>query len=250
MSTHSFRVPLRAAVLCFGLLSSGPTWADVVLATPAGLKPGDTFRVVFVTDGARDATSTDIADYNSFVNAQAGGATYNGSVVNWSVIGSTSDVAAIDNVGQTETPIYLVDGTLVTTSTTSAGLWSGTLLHAIDESITGANVHTSVWTGTTADGLGSIGKLGAPFIIGGFFDLGVDIGVTFTEGSNWISGALGPETVGRQFYGISEVLTVSARSVPEPSSLSLMGTALGAGAFWGWNRRRGVRRSKMARAAA
>ena len=77
------------------------------------------------------ATSSNIADYNNFVNAQAGGATYNGQVVTWVAIASTPTVNAIDNVGQTPALYTWPDGTQVTTSTTTSGLWSGTLLHPI-----------------------------------------------------------------------------------------------------------------------
>ena len=122
---------------------SGP-----VLTTPAGLMPGDQFRFVFVTAGTRDATSSNITDYDNFVQSQAGGATYNGVVVNWLAIGSTETVNAIDHVGVAAAPVYLVDGTEVTTNTGTTGLWSGNLIHAIDEDID-ANTSTNfVWTGT------------------------------------------------------------------------------------------------------
>lgn len=45
----------------------------VSLQTPAGLKPGDHFRFVFVTDGTTNATSSNISSYDAFVTAQAGG---------------------------------------------------------------------------------------------------------------------------------------------------------------------------------
>jgi hypothetical protein len=44
-------------------------------------------------------TSTNIADYNSFVQTQASGATYAGATVNWKAVGSTATVDARDNVG-------------------------------------------------------------------------------------------------------------------------------------------------------
>ncbi len=74
--------------------------------------------------------------------SEAGGATYNGVVVNWLAIGSTDSVDAIDHVGQAITPVYLSDGTLVTTTTTTAGLWSGTLLHQINLDLAGNPVQT------------------------------------------------------------------------------------------------------------
>src|SRR5262245_5574605 len=38
---------------------------------PPGLNPGDTYQLIFVTAGSRDAQSPDIADYHAFVQAQA-----------------------------------------------------------------------------------------------------------------------------------------------------------------------------------
>ena len=93
--------------------------ADIELTTPAGLNPGDQFRFVFVTDVGAEATSFNISDYDAYVQYQAGGATYNGTTVTWQAIASTSAVNAIDHISQTNNPVYLSDGTLVTTSTTT-----------------------------------------------------------------------------------------------------------------------------------
>src|SRR5437879_10676798 len=109
-----------AAVLWLSSGLAGRAEASTILQTPMGLNPGDHFRFVFVTDGIRDATSTNIMDYDSFVNAQAGGATYDGAVVSWLAIASTDSVDAIDHVGQAAAPLYLSDGTPVTTTTTSS----------------------------------------------------------------------------------------------------------------------------------
>ena len=48
-------------------LQVAPDWALV----PSGLGEGDTFRLLFITSGTRDARSSDIADYNSFVQTEA-----------------------------------------------------------------------------------------------------------------------------------------------------------------------------------
>jgi len=45
------------------------------LPVPVGLNPGDPYRLIFVTSIARDALSTNIADYNSFVHGIANGPT-------------------------------------------------------------------------------------------------------------------------------------------------------------------------------
>ena len=159
--TTARRVACVAALLCWAVGMGGRAEASVILQTPAGLNAGDAFRFVFITDGIRDATSSNIADYDSFVNAEAGGATYKGVAVDWLAIGSTDSVDAIDHVGQATAPVYLPDGTLVTGTTTDAGLWSRRLSHQIDLDLAGNIVHTFVWTGTNFFGTGFGGPLGS-----------------------------------------------------------------------------------------
>src|SRR5208337_1543105 len=115
MFTKTRRFALATAMLWLVYGAGGRALADLTLTAPATLSPGESFRFVFVTDGTTNATSTNIADYNNFVNTQADGATYNGSVVSWVAIASTATVNAIDNVGQAPiSGVYLADGTLVT----------------------------------------------------------------------------------------------------------------------------------------
>ncbi len=48
--------------------------ASTIYATPTyvptGLAPGQTYRLIFVTDSTTDTLSTDVADYNAFVTAE------------------------------------------------------------------------------------------------------------------------------------------------------------------------------------
>jgi PEP-CTERM motif len=231
MGPHLQRFAIVAAVLWLGSGLGGRAEADIILQTPAGLNPGDQFRFVFVTDGIRDATSTNIADYDSFVNAQAGGATYDGVVVNWLAIASTDSVDAIDHVGQAAAPVYLSDGTLVTTTTTPAGLWSRELVHAINLDLAGNPVDPVffVWTGTNPFGTGFGGPLGSPPT--------PQVGSTTQTGDAWVSSGRSDLRDLRQLYGISSVLTVP-QSVPEPSTLTMLGTALSLGLAIGRARHR------------
>jgi hypothetical protein len=234
MGPHPRRFAIVAAVLWLVCGLGGRAEAGIILQTPAGLNPGDQFRFVFVTDGSRDATSTNIADYDSFVNAEAGGATYNGVVVNWLAIGSTDSVDAIDHVGQATAPVYLSDGTLVTTSTTSAGLWFGTqvqLLHAINLDLAAQPPPTFdnfVWTGTNPFGTGFGGALGDPR---------AQVGSIIFSDASWVASGTDNSPGRRPLYGISSILTVP-QAVPEPSTLAMLGTALGAGLAIGWARPR------------
>jgi hypothetical protein len=215
--------------------------AGTMLQTPAGLNPGDTFRFVFVTDGSRDATSTNITDYDNFVQSQAGGATYNGVVVNWLAIGSTATVNAIDHVGVAATPVYLVDGTLVTPNTGSFGLWSGQLIHAINENISGGTTQQSfVWTGTRTNGTGDLTNLEL-----GSVSLDTEAGNPLTADSLWVSQVPFFQNAEQGLYGISQDLTVP-QSVPEPTSMVLLclGGVIVVG--YGWTRRRQQRRQAAA----
>ncbi|MFM7909129.1 MAG: PEP-CTERM sorting domain-containing protein, partial [Microcystis sp.] len=47
------------------LVTAGAAQAALVVL-PSGLNPGDQYRLVFVTSGTRNATTTDINDYNTF----------------------------------------------------------------------------------------------------------------------------------------------------------------------------------------
>jgi hypothetical protein len=238
---------LRQLIACVGALLwlavevGGQAHAAIMLQTPPGLDPGDSFRFVFVTDGIRDATSTNIADYDSFVKSQAGGANYNGVVVNWLAIASTDSVDAIDHVGQATAPVYLSDGTLVTTSTTSSGLWSRALIHAINLDLAGNSVDPVffVWTGTNPFGTGFGGPLGSPPT--------PQVGSTTDTGDAWISSGRSNILDLRQLYGISSVLIVPATAVPEPSTIALLGAALTVGLAINCTHRRAQRRQRLVR---
>jgi hypothetical protein len=159
-------------------------------------------------------------------------------MVNWLAIGSTGSVDAIDHVGQAVAPVYLSNGTLVTTTTTLAGLWSGALVHAINLDLAANPVPSFffVWTGTNPTGTGFGGPLGAATP-----QLG---SITDTDGA-WISSGRSPSGDLRNFYGISALLTVPQSSVPEPSTLTLLGTALSIGFSIGWARRSSMARDRI-----
>ena len=107
-----------------GEIITGP--GDVPLnwaLTPTGLTTGDKFRLMFITHTGRRPTSTDIADYNTYVQSQANAGSAHTAIKRYSswfrVVGSTADTDARDNTATRYTsaekgvPIYWLNGNKV-----------------------------------------------------------------------------------------------------------------------------------------
>lgn len=195
-------------------LFKGATAAPIV--TPAGLNPGDTYRLAFVTSSTRDALSSNIADYNSFVATAANSVTELAALgTTWTAIGSTASVDARDNTNtnpniETGVPIYSLDGVDLIAAN-NADLWDGALVTPIRESENGI-IETQigkVWTGTWIDGEGLAGAtLGENFVSVGFSPFNT---------APWIAAeGQTPENL-FHLYAVSGTLTVVAAEVPEPS---------------------------------
>ena len=121
-------VTLGFGTLPAGVMAGTPSTATVSIVDdevpadlnliPPGLGAGDEFRLLFVTSDTRDAASTDIADYNGFVQEAAGAGHPDilSSSSGFRALGSTRTVDARDNTGTTHTagdrgvPIYWLNG--------------------------------------------------------------------------------------------------------------------------------------------
>lgn len=146
--------------------------AEAFQLIPSGLSPGNQYRLVFVTDGTIQATSTDINTYNTFVDNEAHTSTIlndaftnvgiDPASITWKVIGSTASVNAINNTStntvDTSVPIYGLDGKLIAFG--NSDLWdgdicphipaAGIICHdgGISMSQSGHYLFGDVWTGT------------------------------------------------------------------------------------------------------
>jgi hypothetical protein len=119
------------------------------------MSPGDIYRYAFVTSTTRDATSTNIDDYNAFVQAAADatGSLFAGSGITWFAIASTSIVSASDNIGGgLNSAIYLPNGSLLATG--DSQLWSTGGDTPLEITEKGGVVDVIVWTGTNRFGSG------------------------------------------------------------------------------------------------
>lgn len=213
MRHRSFLSTLGQALAALLVVGEAASASTIILATPAGLNPGDKFRFLAVTSGSTTATSTDINTYNTFVQNDFGGATYDSVVVNWKAIGSTSTVNARDNVGGfgSLVPVYKpFTGTLLADNLTDVdGLWSGFLYAPPNETLSESlgNGYFQIHTGSEANGLlDSSRHLGASQVRYGL------TGAAFS--ASWIHSSFITSGSARRMYALSSELTVPS-AVPE-----------------------------------
>jgi hypothetical protein len=175
------------------------------LVIPPGISPGEQYRIVFVTSTVTTAFSSNIDDYNDFVNNTAHAGSQLGTLpVSWKAIASTQALYAIDNIGALSIlPIFLLDGTLVANGV--ADLFDGAIQAAIslDENGNAAD-NDPVWTGTQADGQTFSGGLGTSDPL---------FGRALMTDHNYLTSASALPLATLQMYGISDAITAT----PEPS---------------------------------
>ena len=185
------------------------TWPLV----PSGLSDGDRFRLIFITDTARDATSTDIDDYNAFVQsrAAAGHTAIQPYSDQFRVVGSTAAVDARDNTGTTGTgvPIYWLNGSKVADNYADFydGSWDDEENPRQPSGTRYAGISLSYHTGSDDDGT-------ERFVSGSSRALGkaeVSIGRLDHATRNPLSGSTILGANGLRFYGLSPVFTVRAQ---------------------------------------
>ena len=191
---------------------------------PAGLGSGDSFRLLFLSSDTRNATSSDIGVYNTFVqNLAANGhpaiQTY---AAGFRVVGCTNAVDARDNTSTTGTPdvpIYWLNGPKIADDYADFydGSWDNES-NASDRDEDGVNsANTSVsfsrpYTGCADDGT-------EEFFGGDSRALGES---TVRQGR--LNGSGGPidgnaslnAAAVRRFYGLSAVFTIAVPVIPDP----------------------------------
>ena len=139
------------------------SWAFI---PSADIKPGDSFRLLFVTSDTRDANSGNIGDYNSFVQGAAGrNSLLSGFNGRFRVLASTNGVHAIDNSGTrgTGVPIYWLESTKAADNYPDFydGSWDSRA--GTDEQGRTLSGSTQIWTGTNSDGTEHAAELGSRY---------------------------------------------------------------------------------------
>ena len=191
---------------------------------PSGLGAGDSFRLIFISSTNRNGSSTDIANYNTFIagRAAAGHAAIQAYADQFKVVGCTADTDARDNTATTYTstdkgvPIYWLNGSKVADDYENFydGSWDNEgNSHDRDES--GSNtVNTTSSLSYPITGCGHDGT--ESFASGTSVALGSTLAIH--QGRPGASGATnGPLSSGnftnsanaRPMYGLSPVFTVT-----------------------------------------
>ena len=161
---------LLAATALLALAAPAQAQTEMVPADwalkPADIGAGEQFRLIFVSSTGRDALSTDIADYNTFVStrAAAGVTAIQTYADDFTALVSTESVNARTNTltraTDTDVPIYWVKSGSVDAGDRAtddyADLYDGTWkTGALGRNESGGSVNftsTSFWTGTNTDG--------------------------------------------------------------------------------------------------
>ena len=186
---------------------------------PSGVAAGAKFRLLFASSTKRNNTSSNIADYNAFVQARAtaGHAAIRLYSKGFRVLGSTAAANARDNTctrsTDTDAAVYWLNGAKVADN--YAGLYDGTWDSDQDRSEGGGQIFAAssrVWTGTESNGTTHTNSLG-------------DFVVRYGTSSNRFSPISDGNSTGslnERFYGLSQVFVVdAARTTPSATALSI-----------------------------
>ena len=202
---------------------------------PSEVPVGGEFRLLFVTNSMRDATSADIADYDAFVQAEANSQDAHADIQQHSerfrVIGSTSVVAARDHIGAAPedgpgVPIYWLNGKRIarTYQQFFSGQWDAysATQPSGDKFSKLARTYLRIATGTVTDGtIAPRRMLGTTHTVGGKRRVAyakVGRGDVMSYDS-----ALADDL--RRFYAISPVFRVVDPGTPYVTSVGIVSDA-------------------------
>ena len=185
-----------------------PDWPLIPSGTE--IVPGDTFRLLFVTSSKRDATSSDIGEYNTHVQNAANNAQAQVAIKQFAkgfkVVGCTTAVNARANTdseaGDLDAPIYWLNG--VKAADDYADFYDGNWDNQVEASIreeTGAQPSSApdVFTGCGDNGTSGSMPLGTSGTVG--------TGSPIAQASP-LEENFGPPTIERPFYAMSPVFKV------------------------------------------
>ena len=211
---------LGAVCACiFSLVGTTQQANAALITTPSGLSAGDKYRLVFVTSGTRDATSSNIADYNTFVTNAANAVPELAALgTQWFVIGSTPLVNVRDNTGTSlpgGLPIFLLNDTKLVDD--YSDLWDNNIDVPLNRTEMDTEISGRVFSGS--DGFGATDGLALGNTTLGRVTYGLS---NSANGQDWIRTQNEASDIPLHFYAISGELT----AVPVPAAVWLFGSGL------------------------
>ena len=199
---------------------------------PSGLSVGDSFRLLFLSSTTRNASSSSIGTYNTFVQnrAAAGHSGLANYASQFKVVGSTADTDARDNTETTGTgvPIYWVNGNKLADGYSDFydGSWDDET-NIKDESGENRSSPLLIFTGSGNDGTES-------FVASSSRAFGMNnVRMGQLDAPGTVNSPLSGDFVATKnenypFYGLSPVFTI-ATPVPDTWSLKPSGLRVGDG---------------------
>ena len=176
---------------------------------PTDLISGDSFRLLFITSGARDAHSLNPADYNRFAQGEAGGhESIREFADQFRALISTEFVDARDNTATTGTgvPIYWQRGAKVANN--YADFYNGDWASQAGKNLHGNNfTPPRIWTGSRSNGTENSGHSASDY------NARVRTGVLVAGKELHDPDGLSASTDSLPLYVLSPVITLNARPV-------------------------------------
>lgn len=218
-----------ALPVLFAALLAPPATAGPIVPVPTSVAPGATYRLLFVSVGTTTADMTNISAYNVFATAEANSVPELAALgSNWVIVGGTSALTALANMGSSTAPVYDLAGNLVGTSMAAICAATNISSHGpLNINANGDQYFGNVWTGASD----SCGAQNRP--LGGNGAGEVRMGSTEESNTNWISAANGDRNTSLPIYVLSGELTAPT---PEPGTMVLLG--MGLTGLWLARRRR------------
>ena len=181
---------------------------------------GRTFRLLFLTSGTRNAVSSDIADYNAFVQDQAGGghqaiqsfADQFAALASTAAVDARDNTATTQNAGHSGVPVYWLNGAKLADDYADLydGGWDSNQWR--DEDGQTAFAQRLVWTGSTSEGTADDDPLG------GGSSNNVMVGQALTQGDELSGGVPSGRNNTYRLYALSPLITVVTPTTPAVSA--------------------------------
>ena len=200
---------------------------------PSGLQEGDQFRLLFISSTHRNASPSNIATYNTWIqDLAANGHTdiqdYSSS---FRAVGSTEDMDARDNTGTTYTSsdkgvaIYWLGGNKVADDYEDFYDEDWDEEAAMKNESGTAETGVSAWTGSDHDGTEMLqGTPETSRALGNSNNAWVRFGKTDSASHGPLSGATAARGGNKRIYGLSSVFEVVAGNNPATGAPTITGT--------------------------